>query len=88
MKNYNFLMSKKYFVTFGSKDFKKPKAIRGNVITFGIIKCLRSIKKIIKKDKNKIQKNKVVNEIPNRKYINVNDNKLKISTIRYWKAIL
>ena len=47
------------------------------------MKCLRSIKNIIKKDKNKIQKNKVVNEIPNRKYINVNVNKLKISTIRY-----
>ena len=40
------------------------------------------------KDKYKIQKNKVVNEIPKRKYIKVNDNKLKISTTKYWLGIL
>ena len=30
----------------GSKDFKKPIAIKGYVNSFGIIKCFRSIKKI------------------------------------------
>ena len=51
---------------FGSNDFKKPITINGNVISFGIIKCSRSIKNIIKKDKNKIHSNIVVKEIPNK----------------------
>lgn len=49
---------------FGSKDFKKPISIIGNVKISGIIKCLRSIKKIIKKLKNRTIRKSVVKEMP------------------------
>tara|TARA_B100000575_G_scaffold156048_1_gene124548 strand:+ start:28 stop:252 length:225 start_codon:yes stop_codon:yes gene_type:complete len=49
---------------FGSNDFRKPIAINGYVISFGIMKCLRSIKKITIKQILKIKKRSVVKEIP------------------------
>ena len=48
----------------GSNDIIKPKAISGNVIVFGIIKFLRSIKNMTINYKLKIISNKVVNVIP------------------------
>ena len=42
----------------------KPKTIKGNVIEFGIIKCLRSIKYIMINDKLKIINNNVVSVKP------------------------
>ncbi len=49
---------------FGSNDFRKPITINGYVISFGIMKCLRSIKKITIKQILKIKKRSVVKEIP------------------------
>ena len=51
----------------GSKDFANPITIKEKVITFGMMKCLRSIKKIIKKDNERIAKKKVVRVAPNLK---------------------
>ena len=48
----------------GSKDLIKPKTIKGNVIEFGIIKCLRSIKYIMINDKLKIISNNDVSVRP------------------------
>ena len=48
----------------GSNDFKKPIIIKGKVNSFGIMKCLRSIKKITIKQILKIKKRSVVKEIP------------------------
>ena len=42
----------------GINDFINPSAINGNVMTSGIIKCLRSIKKMIIKKKKKLKKTK------------------------------
>ena len=44
----------------GSNDFKKPIIINGKVNSFGIMKCLRSIKKIITKKIVNIKSNSVV----------------------------
>ena len=44
----------------GSNDFKKPIPINGKVSSFGIMKCLRSIKKIITKKIVNIKSNSVV----------------------------
>ena len=55
----------KFKFRLGSKDFIKPIIIKEKVKIFGIIKCLRSIKKIIKKDRASIIKYKVVSEAPN-----------------------
>jgi len=48
----------------GSKDLIKPKAIIENVNTFGMIKCFKSIKNIMMKDKFKIISNTVVRVMP------------------------
>ena len=49
---------------FGSKDLKNPTNIIVNVSSFGIIKCFKSMKKIIKNDKLRLIRNIVVKEIP------------------------
>ena len=45
---------------FGSNDFKNPTTIKLYVIWLGIIKCFKSIKKIITKDIIRIKNSKVV----------------------------
>ena len=55
---------------FGSNDFNKPITIRRYVNSFGIIKCFKSIKKIITKQILNIKKRRVVNEIPKKWKIN------------------
>lgn len=47
-----------------SNDFTKPMSINENVRTFGMIKCFKSIKKIIKKINPKIKRRIVVILIP------------------------
>ena len=48
----------------GSNDFIKPRSINENVRTFGMIKCFKSIKKIIKKINPKIKRRIAVILIP------------------------
>ena len=48
----------------GSKDFMKPININGKVSSLGIIKCFKSIKKIITKKTVKIKSKKVVVDRP------------------------
>ncbi len=50
----------------GSNDFKKPIIIKGKVNSFGIMKCFRSIKKMIIKLMLNIKSKSVVIEKPNR----------------------
>ncbi len=50
----------------GSNDFKKPIIINGKVNSFGIMKCFKSIKKMIIKLMLNIKSKSVVIEKPNR----------------------
>ena len=49
---------------FGSNDLINPNTIIGNVITFGIMKCSKSIKNIMIKARLKINKKSVVKVKP------------------------
>ncbi len=55
-----------YRFKFGSKLLKNPIAINGKVSSFGIIKCLRSIKNMMTKKIVKIKKRIVVSDNPNK----------------------
>ena len=64
--NESIKFGNKFKLRLGSNDFKKPSIIKGYVISFGIIKCFRSIKKIIKKPILRIKNRIVVDEKPNK----------------------
>ena len=54
------------FIKSGINDFRKPIAIKGNVTRLGMIKCSRSIKKMMMKPKLKTINNNVVHESANK----------------------
>ena len=72
---------------FGSNDFKNPITIKLYVIWLGIIKCFKSIKKIIIKDIIRIKNNKVVVVNPKTKKTKRKEIAAIASTKKYWKLI-
>ena len=56
----------RYWFKFGSKLLNNPMAINGKVSSFGIIKCLRSMKNMMMKKIDKIKKRRVVSDKPNK----------------------
>ena len=56
----------RYTLRLGSNDFKNPTNINGYVISFGMMKCFKSIKNIIMKPILKTKNKRLVNVKPNK----------------------